>query len=90
MSFPSTSNSKNTLRLIWQAAPDYELASFRDSIPSQTPLLNHLAIAPNDNAIVAHSTTNPNWRIWPTIIAALIVLAFSTYKLAGDIKKTKG
>jgi hypothetical protein len=69
-------------------APEYDLASFRDSIPSHSPTLNHGTLVQNE-ATVAGKTTNYNWWIWFAIVTALTVLVSLTYRLMADIKRGK-
>lgn len=69
-------------------APDYDLVLFRDSIPSQLPILEHGKMVANSQQEVA-AATNKNWWIWPAVIAMVIVLTLLTYRLMNDMKKVK-
>ena len=67
-------------------SPGYDLALFSDSIPVQPSQLNHGPVLPNQNAVMVNNSKNANWWLWPSIIAALLVLAFLTYRLMNDMK----
>lgn len=67
---------------------DYDLQSFKDSISVVHPLNYE-----NVQAIAKVSATNPinntNRWVWAAIIFAGVVLSFLTYRLTGDINKSK-
>ena len=69
-------------------SPNYDLNFFRDSIPSHLATLEYGEVVAN-NREVKSSATNKNWWIWPAVILMVIVLALLTYRLMGDMKKTK-
>jgi hypothetical protein len=69
-------------------SPNYDLNFFRDSIPSHLTTLEHGKVVSN-NREVKPSAINKNWWIWPAVILMVIVLALLTYRLMGDMKKTK-
>jgi hypothetical protein len=71
------------------AAPNYDLALFKDSIADSPPIMQHKAVISNNEATVANNTSNKNWWIWPGIVAALLVLSLLTHRLMNDMKQAK-
>lgn len=68
--------------------PDYDLAIFKDSIPKNVDTIGigsfvKIEQKKPDNV----KDTNHKWWLWPSIIAAILMLAFLSWKLLGDMKK---
>ena len=71
------------------AQPDYDLAIFKDSIPKNTDTIgigSFVKIEQKKPASIKDSSHK--WWLWPSIIAAIMMLAFLSWKLLGDMKKT--
>jgi len=69
-------------------APQYDLSHFKENIPAVIPTLNYGTFAP---VKIARAVTTPpakNYWLWPTIIIAVILLSFLTYRLMNDMKKS--
>ena len=68
--------------------PDYDLEIFKDSVPAN---IDTLSVGPLTNIETikpfAQKSTNNKWWLWPSIIAAILMLGFLTWKLIGDMKK---
>jgi hypothetical protein len=69
--------------------PDYDLAVFKDSIPKNSDTIGIGAFIKVE-AIQADKIKNTGnkWWLWPAIIGAMLMLAFLSWKLLGDMKKT--
>ncbi|MEO7766789.1 MAG: hypothetical protein ABIS01_05155, partial [Ferruginibacter sp.] len=67
---------------------DYDLQIFKDSINMPQPL-NYGKINIIKRPIAGNGTRNKNWWIWVCIILAGIILSFLTFRLIGDINKSK-
>ena len=70
--------------------PDYDLAIFKDSIPKN---INAIGIGPfikvrNSHLALLKNTKNI-WWLWPSIICAIFMLAFLSWKLLRDLKKNE-
>jgi hypothetical protein len=67
--------------------PDYDIASFKDSIPRNITAINIGDI----KAVTTENIITPapvkKWWLWPAIIAAIVVLAMLTFKLLADMRK---
>jgi len=70
------------------ASPQYDLALFRDSIPSQSPFLKHQQIVAN-NQLSKATAAKKSWWIWAAILVSLLVLTVLTFRLMRDMKKAK-
>jgi len=68
---------------------NYDLQIFKDSIINMKQLNFGGLNAINNNASLKNAAKNNNQWIWPSIILAVIVLAFLTYQLTTDISKQK-
>ena len=68
--------------------PDYDLEVFKDSIPENIDTLSvgQLTNIEIIKPVAQKSTTNRLW-LWPSIIAAILMLGFLTWKLISDMKK---
>ena len=69
-------------------AGDYDLQTFKDSIDRIRPL-HYGSIQPIKKNEVRNNSSRQNGWVWPTIIAAAIVLSFFTWKLTRDISQSK-
>ncbi len=70
------------------AAPDYDLQFFKDSIPASIAMLGTGPfIKMAEPATDVQKNDNNKWWLWPSIIAAIIMLGFLSWKLLGDMKK---
>lgn len=70
--------------------PDYDLEHFKDSIP---PNIDNIGFGPfikveAAKTAVQKSSSN-KWWLWPSIIGAILMLAFLSWKLLSDMKKTE-
>lgn len=69
-------------------APNYDLQAFKDSIST----LNRVSVGPVskiENAKATGNSENKKSWIWPSIIVALLVLSYLTFRLVADINKPK-
>ncbi len=67
------------------AAPNFDLAHFRDSIGAALPVINYgVLIAQNNN--LKEENSNYNW-LWPAIILMMLALAALTFRLLKDVKQ---
>ncbi len=66
--------------------PQYDLYNFKDSIPTSVPTLSYGPLTRVAGAMPPAATPSKNYWLWPTIIIAVIVLSFLTFKLMKDIK----
>ena len=69
-------------------AGDYDLQTFKDSIDQIRPLHYGNIQTTKKNELRNNDARQNNW-VWPTIIAAAIVLSFFTWKLIRDISQSK-
>jgi hypothetical protein len=70
--------------------PDYDLEKFKDSIPAMIDTLGIGAFIKIETpATVVQKNNNNKWWLWPSIIAAIVMLGFLSWKLLGDMKKTE-
>ncbi len=71
--------------------PQYDLASFKDSISKELKTCNYGPLVTNNVSPATQPVMvvkqKSNIWLWPVIIASLLVLAFFTYKLLDDMKK---
>ncbi|MEP7110371.1 MAG: hypothetical protein ABI760_20415 [Ferruginibacter sp.] len=67
---------------------DYDLQTFKDSISIPRPLNFGIVHTIEKNALINVANNKNRW-IWPSIILAGIMLTFLTYRLTGDINKSK-
>ncbi|MBC7886555.1 MAG: hypothetical protein H7Z13_01600 [Ferruginibacter sp.] len=67
---------------------DYDLQAFEDSITVLRPLNYGKVQAIKNNALKNTSAGRNRW-IWPSVIIAGMVLSFLTYRLTGEINKSK-
>jgi hypothetical protein len=71
------------------AAPKYDLAAFKDSIPQNLPVLHissatiHLA---NSASKPGQKSTSDRW-LWPVIVFTVIILGIITFRLVKDAGK---
>ncbi len=68
--------------------PDYDIAIFKDSIPKNADSIGvgsfvKIEQKKPDTA----KDSNHKWWLWPAIIAAIMMLAFLSWKLLGDMNK---
>lgn len=68
------------------AAPAYDLALFRDSIPAKLPSLNHGPLLPFAQNETTVAKGNNRW-LWPSIIGAVLLLGFLTAQLLREVKR---
>jgi hypothetical protein len=70
--------------------PQYDLSHFKNDIPAAPPTLTFgtLTTVPPTSTAPPPAKPNPNYWLWPTIIAAVIVLSLLTYRLMKDLKQT--
>lgn len=68
------------------AAPAYDLALFRDSIPDSLPAVKHDALLPFAQSIAAAQQSN-RWWLWPSIVAVIGLLGFLTVQLLKEVKQ---
>jgi hypothetical protein len=69
--------------------PEYNLENFKDSIPPNIDVTNVSPFTAIESAKVTKpKNTNNKWWLWPSIIGAILMLAFLSWKLLGDMKKT--
>jgi hypothetical protein len=69
--------------------PNYDLELFKDSIPVNTDTLGIGQFVKIDIAAAAvQKNTSNQWWLWPSIIAAIVMLGFLSWKLLVDMKKT--
>lgn len=68
-------------------APQYDLAHFRNDIPGSVPVLSYgpLFAVPQAATVIKQ---NSNFWLWPTIIIAVVVLSFLTFRLMKDMKQS--
>ena len=66
--------------------PDYDLSSFKDSIPANTPAVKVLNIRANDQQ-PGKEEKKSNVSLWLIIIAVLAILSFFTWNLTKELKK---
>ncbi len=72
------------------AKPDYDLEIFKDSIPAAIDTIGFGMLQNISASVIAAQKSNNNkWWLWPSIIIALSMLGFLTYKLLGEIKKSE-
>ena len=67
-------------------APRFDLAGFRDSIPALVPALSYGPLV-NTSSSVATNTDDRKW-LWPAIIIMVAALAWLTFRLIGDVKRS--
>ncbi len=67
---------------------NYDLEKFRDSIPANIAAIHIGIITENKNTSSDEPQSNSKKWIWVSIIIAGMVLAFFTYRLSSDIKKS--
>jgi hypothetical protein len=68
--------------------PDYDLAIFRDSIPKNIDSIGIGSFVKIEQKKPDYvKDTNHKWWLWPSIIAAILMLTFLSWKLMGDMKK---
>ena len=67
---------------------DYDLQLFKDSITS-VHSLKFGSIHPIKKIIAENAASGKNRWVWPFIIFAGIMLSFLTYRLTGDINRSK-
>ena len=68
------------------APPQYDLSHFKENIPDNPQVLSYGPLTPVPKTKTATAKQTSNYWLWPTIIIAVIVLSFLTYKLMKDIK----
>jgi hypothetical protein len=66
------------------AMPGFDLALFKDSIPTSLPTLQYGPI--RRNTAVLATTPVLNW-LWAVIIGVLLVVGFFTYRLMQEMKQ---
>jgi hypothetical protein len=66
--------------------PAYDLAQFRDSIPSEIKTLSFggFSTLPKPETVIIKPSKN--YWLWPTIVLSVLVLSFLTYRLMKDVK----
>lgn len=70
--------------------PDYDLAAFKDSIPLNLPVFSIGAFSKTETPAVAEQkNTHNKWWLWPAIIGSIAILAFLSWKLVADMKKSE-
>ncbi|MEI7736346.1 MAG: hypothetical protein WCI49_12830 [Ferruginibacter sp.] len=68
--------------------PDYDIAIFKDSIPKNADTIGIGSFVKIEHKkLDTVKDTNHKWWLWPSIIGAIIMLAFLSWKLLGDMKK---
>ncbi len=68
--------------------PDYDLETFKDSIPGTMDSIGFGALQNIPLPVVVKSTSH-KWWLWPAIILAFIVLGSLSYKLLGEVRRTE-
>jgi hypothetical protein len=68
------------------AAPRFDLAGFRDSIPAVVPALNYGPLVDTSSSVTA-ATNDKKW-LWPAIIVMVAALGWLTFRLIGDVKRS--
>lgn len=70
--------------------PDYDIASFKDSIPANIPVINIGPFTKIETPVITEQKNTDNkWWLWPAIIGAISILGFLSWKLLADMKKTE-
>lgn len=70
------------------SSPKYDLQIFKDSITQIRPLNSGALHATKKNASQVKPGGKNLW-IWPSIIGAILVLSFLSFRLVADINKAK-
>jgi hypothetical protein len=68
-------------------APQYDLTSFRDSIPFVLPKLGIGEIAPTKKLAEAEAKFNTRNLLWPAIIVVILILGLLTFRLSKEVEK---
>lgn len=69
-------------------APDYDLSHFKNDIPASLPILTYGEFSGKVFVCPGPPESNNKW-LWPTIIIAVIVLSFLTYRLMREMKHSE-
>jgi hypothetical protein len=70
--------------------PDYDLEHFKDSIPPNIDITGFGPFIKVEAVKTAEQKSSSNkWWLWPSIIGAILILAFLSWKLLGDMKKSE-
>jgi hypothetical protein len=70
--------------------PQYDLNSFKDSLPQQLPEINHLSVISNPyyKNMQGKPGSIPKWTIWIAVIIGLAILTMLTLKMMKEVNKS--